>query len=180
MRVAGSDQCPPQREDGRRQPNMPRTRRCYSMQSEMPPMAALRGCLAHEEHIAGCEIQDSRKVRKVRSPVSPGGHESGEVAERTLRPDVEAAFIWIARRKFDHRKGQRRIKRKPGADPDDNRTRAGGSSSGNPAQADAGDYVKKQQVAESHDPLGATCVRSFRDEDAASGDGGGFRVTHAR
>jgi hypothetical protein len=67
--------------------------------------------LAHEKHVAGREVEHGREVGKVAGPVSPGGHEAGEVAEGALRPDVESAFVWIARRKFDDRKRERRVEK---------------------------------------------------------------------
>jgi len=75
--------------------------------------------LAHEKRVAGREIEDGGEIGKIAGPIGPGGHEAGEIAEGALRPDVESAFIWIARRKFDDGERERRVEDEPGADPDD-------------------------------------------------------------
>src|SRR6202163_457589 len=128
--------------------------------------------LPHEKHVTGREVQHSREVGKIACPVSPGSYEAGEVYKGALRQDVEAAFIRITRRKFDDRKRERHVEDKPGADPDDDRTRAGRGSRGEPPQTDAGDYVEEQQVAKSHDPLGPVGTDSVGDGDAGLGGDG--------
>src|SRR6478609_3990364 len=40
--------------------------------------------LAHEEDVAGREVEDSGEVGEVAGPVGPGGHEAGEIAEGAL------------------------------------------------------------------------------------------------
>src|SRR5208337_1224527 len=78
--------------------------------------------LPHEEQVAGGEVEHGREVGKVAGPVSPGGHEAGEVSKGALRPDIEAAFMRIARRKLDDGERERRVEGEPGADPDNDRT----------------------------------------------------------
>ena len=146
--------------------------------------------LPHEENIAGREVQHGREVGQVRGPVSPSRHEAGKVAKSALRPNVEAAFIRIARRKLNHRERKRRVKGKPCADPDDDRAGSGRGRGGNPAQADAGDYIEEHQVAKSHDSLRAVGIFGFGDGDAGASEwpvvfsnfGLSFRpwVAHAR
>ena len=117
---------------------------------------------ADVERVTRGEIEDGGIVRKVAGPVSPTGDESGKFSEGALAPDVEAAFLRIARRKFHHGKRERKIKRAPGDQPDYNGTCADGGGRGDPAQADAGDDVEEDQVAKTH--------RAAR----AIGRGGGF------
>ncbi len=114
--------------------------------------------LAHEENVAGGEVEDGGEVGKVAGPVSPAGHEAGEISEGALAPDVESAFAGITGRELEHRERERRVEAEPRADPDDDRTGTGGGSGGDPAQADAGDHVKQNQIAEAEHALGA--VRS--------------------
>ena len=110
----------------------------------------LPGRLPHEEHVAGGEVEHGREVRQIAGPVRPGRHEAGEISEGAFAPDVEPAFVGIARRKLEHRERQRRVETEPRSDPDDDGTRSGGSGGRDPAQADAGDHVEQQQVAEAH------------------------------
>src|SRR5580698_4342688 len=125
--------------------------------------------LAHEKDVAGSEVEDGGEVGKVAGPVSPGGHEAGEVAEGTLAPDVESAFMGIAGGEFEHRKCERHVEAEPGADPDDDGTGAGGGSGGDPAQADAGDDVKQNEVAESEHTLGAVGSFGLRERKCSAG-----------
>src|SRR5208337_5043622 len=60
------------------------------------------GVLAHEENVAGGEVEYGGEVRQVAGPIGPGGHEAGEVSEGALTPDVEAAFGGIAGRKLEN------------------------------------------------------------------------------
>ena len=119
--------------------------------------------LAHEENVAGSEIEDGREVGEVAGPVSPGGHEAGEVSEGAFAPDVEAAFAGIAGRKLENGKCERRIEAEPGADPDDDRTGASGGGGGDPAQADAGDHVEQNEIAETKHTLGAVGIFGLGD-----------------
>ena len=119
--------------------------------------------LAHEENVAGGEIEDGGEVREVAGPVSPGGHEAGEVSEGAFAPDVESAFAGIAGRKFENGKGERRVEAEPGANPDDNGTRTGGGGGGDPAQADAGNHVKQNQIAEAENTLWAVGIFGLGD-----------------
>ena len=119
--------------------------------------------LPHEEHVAGGEVEHGREVGQVAGPISPRRHEAGEISEGALAPDIKPAFIRIARRKFQHRKRQRRVETQPGADPDDDRTRPGGRGGCDPAQADAGDHIKQNQVAEAHHLLGPIGIFRLRD-----------------
>ena len=127
--------------------------------------------LAHEENVAGGKIEDGREVGKIAGPVSPGGHEAGEVSEGALAPDIEAAFTRIAGRKLEHRECKRRIETEPRADPDDDGTRAGRSCGGDPAQTDAGNHIKQNQVAEAEHALWAIWIFYFGNGDARGGDG---------
>ena len=122
--------------------------------------------LAHEENVAGGEIEDGREVREVAGPVSPCGHEAGKVSEGALAPDVEAAFAGIAGRQFDHGKREGSVETEPGADPDDNGTGAGGGCGGDPAQADAGDHVKQNEITEAQHAPGAVGIFGLGDRYA--------------
>ena len=136
----------------------------------------LPGRLPHEEHIAGGEVQDGREVGEIARPVRPRGHEPGEVAKGALAPHIESALVRIARGEFQHRKRQRRVEAQPGPNPDDDRTRARGRRRRNPAQADAGDYIKQQQVAEPHNVPGVIGVFGLRGGDAGREKGDVVRL----
>ena len=56
---------------------------------------------AHIDQVAGGEVEHGWEIGEIAGPVGPGGHEAGEIAEGALAPDVEAAFVWVARREFD-------------------------------------------------------------------------------
>ena len=56
---------------------------------------------AHEERVGGGVVQQAGKVRQVRSPVGPAGHERGERPERALAPDVDAALLRVPRRQLE-------------------------------------------------------------------------------
>src|SRR5271168_1339434 len=127
----------------------------------------MRPCvLAHEEDIAGGEVEDGGEVGEVARPVSPGRHEAGEVSEGAFAPDIEAAFAGIARRKFQHGESEGSVEAEPGADPDDNGTGAGGGRGGDPAQTDAGDHVKQYEIAEAEHAPGAVGIFGVGDGHA--------------
>src|ERR1700716_2595472 len=92
----------------------------------------------NEQRVTGGKIKNGWEIRQIACPVCPGGHESGKIAEGVLTPNVQSAFVGITRRKLDHGERKRRVEKKPGSDPNCNRTWAGGGGGGNPAQADAG------------------------------------------
>ncbi len=130
----------------------------------------MRPCvLAHEEDVAGGEVEDGREVREIARPVSPGGHEAGEISEGALAPDVESAFAGIAGRKLQHGKGERHVEAEPGANPDDDGTGAGGGGGGDPAQADAGDYIEQNEIAEAEHALRAVGISGLRQERFSAG-----------
>ena len=135
-------------------------------------MAPSRG--PNEQGIAGGEVQDGRKVREIAGPVGPGGHEAGEVAKGALAPHVKTAFIGISRGEFEHGEGERRIEAEPGSDPDDDRAWARGRGGGDPAQADAGDDIEKDQVAKAHHLFGAVRIFGFGDGDTGTDDADAF------
>jgi hypothetical protein len=110
---------------------------------------------ADEKRVAGREVEDGRVVRKIARPVGPAGDESRKFAECALTPDVEAAFLRVTRGKLHHGKRERKIERAPGDQPDYNGACADGGGSGDPAQADAGDDVEENEVAEAHRAAGA-------------------------
>src|SRR6202020_1219979 len=132
------------------------------------------------EGVAGGKIEHRREIGQVASPVRPGGNEAGEIAKSTFAPDVNSAFVGIARRELDYRERQRRVENKPRADPDDDGTGAGRGRRRNPAQADAGDHVEQNQVAESHDPLWLVGIvdLSARSGQAPRLSGDGFEFVH--
>src|SRR5580700_5688915 len=122
----------------------------------------VRPCvLTHEENVAGGEVENGREVGKVASPIGPGRHEAGEISEGALAPDVEAAFAGIAGRKLKHAKRERGVEAEPGADPDNDGTGTGGGGGGDPAQTDAGDYVKQNEIAEAEYAPGAIGIFGF-------------------
>src|SRR4029077_5792874 len=112
-----------------------------------------------------------REVWEIAGPVSPGGHEAGEISEGALAPDIESTFTGIAGRKLEHRKCERGVEAKPCADPNDDGTGTSGGGGGDPAKADAGYYVEQNQVAKAEDAFRA--VRIFA---ARFGDGGRGQV----
>src|ERR1700685_1412587 len=117
---------------------------------------------SHEQRIAGGKIQNSREVGQVASPISPRRHKSGEVAESAFAPDIQAALVGIARGEFYYRERERRIENEPGADPNDDRTRARSSGGSDPAQADAGDHVEQEQIAKAEYATGAAGISGKR------------------
>ena len=120
------------------------------------------GALPHVNDVAGGEIKHGGEIGQIAGPVCPGRHESGKISERFLAPDVKPALIGIAGRQLDDGERQRDIEDQPRADPDHDRTGPGGGSGCNPAQADAGDHVEQNEVAEAHYPLGL--IRSVRSQ----------------
>jgi len=110
-----------------------------------------------EEDIAGGEVEDGGEVGEITDPVHPGGEEAGLFAKSDFGPDVEAAFGGIAGGEMDDGEGEWDIEEEPGEEPDDERrgTMAGGG--GDPAEADAGDYVEEEEVAKAHDAGGSVC-----------------------
>ena len=109
----------------------------------------------HVDEIAGGEIENGREVREVAGPIRPGGHEAGEIAESALAPDVEAPFVRVAGREFHDGKRERQVEEEPRTDPDDDRTGARRGGGSDPAQADAGDGVEENQIAEAENALGS-------------------------
>ena len=98
--------------------------------------------------LAAREVQQAREVRQVRSPVRPAGDERGERAERLLAPDVEPALLRIARRQLEDGEDERHEEAERRDHPDDERARARGGGRRDPAEAEAGDDVEEEQVAE--------------------------------
>src|ERR1700741_3389054 len=136
----------------------------------MSPSAA-----TDEKSVAGCKVEDCREVGKVAGPVGPGGDEAGEISESAFAPDVESTFTGIARGEFQHRQRKRRVKSEPGADPDQDRAGTSGGSGGDPAQADAGDNVEQDEVAEPHRFLGPLRIFSLGYRDARAEKAYSFR-----
>src|SRR5689334_9330869 len=58
--------------------------------------------LVHVKSIATREIEDGGKVGQVAGPVGPASHESGEVAEGTLAPDIKPTLVGIAGRELNY------------------------------------------------------------------------------
>ena len=55
----------------------------------------------HEQGVAGGKVQNRWEVRQVAGPVSPSRHESGKIPKSAFAPDIQTAFIGIARGKFN-------------------------------------------------------------------------------
>src|SRR5580704_2157483 len=128
----------------------------------------MRPCvLPHKQNVAGGEVKYGGKVWEGAGPVSPGGHEAGEISEGTLAPDIEAAFTGIAGRKLEHGKCERSVEADPCADPNDDGTGTGRGGGGDPAKADAGYHVEQNQVAKAED--------AFRTVGIFAGFGDGDR-----
>src|SRR6202040_1275294 len=108
-----------------------------------------------KERVAGREVENGRVVRKITRPVGPAGDESRKFAESAFAPHVEAAFLRVARGKLHHGKRERKIERAPCDQPDYDRACADGGGGGDPAQADAGDDVEEDEVAEAQRAAGA-------------------------
>src|SRR5262249_48659157 len=97
------------------------------------------------------EVEQAGEVRQVRSPVAPASDERSERPEGPFAPDVDAAFLRIARRQLEHGEDERHEQAERGDDPDDQRAGPGRGGRRNPAQAEAGDQVEKEEVAEAED-----------------------------
>jgi len=108
-----------------------------------------------EEDIAGGEVQNSREVRKVAGPIHPGRKKSCAFTEGFFSPDIETAFGGKAGRKRDNRNRQWEVKEEPRAEPDDQGRRTVTRGGGDPAEADTGDDVEEEKVAEAHDARGS-------------------------
>ena len=109
---------------------------------------------ADVECVAGGEIEHGGKVGQVAGPVDPAGEECREVAEGALGPEVQAAFLRIARGEFHDAQRQRNEDGEQADDPDDDGTGADAGGDRDPAQAQGGDHVEHDEVAEAEDALG--------------------------
>ena len=98
----------------------------------------------HEEQASGAEIKYRGEVGKIAHPVRPSSHETGEVSEGALCPDVNAAFLRIARGKFDDTCRKWNKEAKACEKPDDECARPGCGGGCNPAQAERTRYVKQR------------------------------------
>ena len=90
----------------------------------------------------------SRKIRKVGRPVRPARDETREWTEGALAPDVQTAFIRIARRELEHGEDERDKETRAADDPQDDGARAGDCGCGDPAQAQCRDEIEEDEVAE--------------------------------
>src|SRR4029077_137227 len=79
--------------------------------------------------------------------------ERGKRTERALAPDVDAAFLRIARRELEDGEHQRDEKAERRDDPDHQRAgpRRGGGR--DPSQAEPGDRVVQNEIAKGEDAL---------------------------
>jgi len=77
------------------------------------------------------------------------------ITEGFLGPDVETTFGGETGRKGDDGSSQRDIEKKPGSEPDYEGRRTVTSGGGDPAEADSGDDVEEEKVAEAHDTGGS-------------------------
>jgi len=129
-----------------------------------------------EEDVAGGEIEDGGEVGEIADPVHPGGEKAGLFAESNFSPNVEAAFGGIARREMDYGESKRNVEEEPGGEPDGEGGRAVAGGGGDPAEADAGDYVKEDEVAKAHDAgrsaFGERRSRGQGEEASRGGVGG--------
>ncbi len=108
-----------------------------------------------EEEVAGSEVEYGGEVGEIADPIHPGGEKAGLFAECELGPDVEAAFGGIAAGEMDDGKGEGNIEEEPRGEPDDEGRGAVAGGSGDPAEADAGDDIEEDEVAEAHDAGGS-------------------------
>src|SRR5690348_6520718 len=97
---------------------------------------------SHVQSVTGSKVESGWKVREIARPVCPGSDKARELAEVAFAPDVEPAFLRIPRCQFGDRKKKRKEETTPGANPDDDRTRASTRGGGNPAQADPSHDIK--------------------------------------
>ncbi len=104
----------------------------------------------NEQRVARSKVKDCGIVGKIAGPIRPAGNESRKFAERTLAPDIKAAFLRVARRKFHHGKCEWKIKRTPCDQPDYDRACADGCRSSDPAQTDTRDDVEEHEIAKTH------------------------------
>src|ERR1700739_769885 len=119
----------------------------------------------HVERVAGGEVEHGWVVGQVAGPIGPGSDEAGEIAEGAFAPDVHAALAGIARGKLDDGKCERRVEAEPGSDPDNDGGGPSGRGGGDPAQADACDHIKQEQVAKPESAAGKVWVFGFGDGD---------------
>ena len=106
------------------------------------------GAGAEGEERGGCaEVEDAGEKGKIAHPVRPGANETGEIAEGLAGPDVDAAFLRIARGEFHDAGGERDEETGEGSDPNDEDAGAGGGGGGRPADAEDDDDVEQHQVA---------------------------------
>src|SRR5206468_11868547 len=105
---------------------------------------------ADKQRIARRKIKHAGIVRKVRGPIHPAGHESRELSESLLAPEIHAPFFRIPRRELQYAKRQRHeIGQTPG-DPDHERTRSGSRCSSNPPEAERRHEVEQHKVRKPH------------------------------
>ena len=136
--------------------------------------------LAHEENVAGGEVEDGGEVGKIAGPVGPSRHETGEVSEGVFAPDVEATFAGIAGGKFQDGECERGVEAEPGADPDDDGAGSGSGGGGDPAQADAGDDIEQNEIAEAEHTLGAVGILGVGDGHAGREEWGSVQRVEVR
>src|ERR1700677_3977824 len=120
-----------------------------------------------EQQTARSKVEHRRKIRKVAHPVSPRGEKAREIAEGVLRPDIKAAFLWIASRKLDHARRKRHEEAKTSKDPDQDRARTRRSCGRYPTQAQPAGTIEEREIEKSQiafqEPLVVTPRNSHRE-----------------
>ena len=110
-----------------------------------------------EKDVASGEVEDGGEVGEIADPVHPGGEEAGLFAKCDFGPDVEATFGGIAGREMNDGEGEGNVEEEPREEPDDEGRGTVAGGGGDPAEADAGDYVEEEEVAKAHDAGGSVC-----------------------
>ena len=100
---------------------------------------------------------------------NPAREEAGKVAESALDPYVHASLLRIARGEFHDAERQRDKDGEQADDPDDDGTGPGAGGDGDPAQAEGGDHVEHDEVAETQHAPGMLCERRASRLDSARG-----------